>query len=345
MINITLLAIFILFVSIINHDVSMAMVIDVPVTLVPTVTPSTVSYPETARNASTHCHRQFRVRRTRTADLDVISTMLAMEAVPSREETWNWNNDMERLRAKSQFRQQLGHRLAAIEEGRETAIRLCDVLDSELEVVDTCGLLWQNDNLRSKIRAAVVHSQEENAWLFHNFDETPSSDMLNHAMIAVEEVSSGGVVGFCEVAWLPSPTSLVHSADYDIDPVLRNNYYVHRRIHVSGGSLKTQAALSSNCKIPTAQNYSCAPAIVNLVTSPSHRRMGIASRLINFASKYTKLQWRCSDNGRSTSLGLYVHPQNEAALKLYSLKGFSVLTSKVENGLLYLTQRRKLEDK
>lgn len=325
-------------VAIIHHDhdvMSMAMVIDAHTKPMPTMP---------VRNSSVRRYRQFRIRRTRAADLDAISTMLAMEAVPSRD-TWNWNHDMERLRAKSTFRQQLGHRLAAIEEGRETANTLnCDILlESEM---DTCHLLWANDNLRSKIRTAVTHSQEENAWSFHNFDHYPSSELFNHVMISVEEISTGGVVGFCEVAWLPYPSSIPSIVgDCDMAPMITNSNDAAQRIHVSGDSLKIQPIFSSiHCEVMPMEQLNpsaCAPAIVNLVTSPSHRRKGIASRILNFASKYcTQTQWSChDDDGVPACLGLYVHPQNEAALKLYRAKGFCVMTSNVNNGLLYLTQR------
>ena len=336
-------------VAIIHHDhdvMSMAMVIDAHTKPMPTMPASskTVSADINIRNSSVRRYRQFRIRRTRAADLDAISTMLAMEAVPSRD-TWNWNHDMERLRAKSTFRQQLGHRLAAIEEGRETANTLnCDILlESEM---DTCHLLWANDNFRSKIKTAVAHSQEENAWLFHNFDHSPSSELLNHVMMSVEEISTGGVVGFCEVAWLPYPSSFPSILDNgDMAPMITNRNDAAQRIHVSEDSLKIQPTLSSmHCEtMPMEQSnpLAFAPAIVNLVTSSSHRRKGIASRILNFASKYTQTQWNChDDNDVPACLGLYVHPQNEAALMLYRTRGFSVMTSNVDNGLLYLTQRR-----
>ena len=334
-------------VAIIHHDhdvMSMAMVIDAHTKPMPTMPASSKTVSADIRNSSIRRYRQFRIRRTRAADLDAISTMLAMEAVPSRD-TWNWNHDMERLRAKSTFRQQLGHRLAAIEEGRETANTLnCDILlESEM---DTCHLLWANDNLRSKIKTAVAHSQEENAWSCHNFDHSPSSELLNHVMMSVEEMTTGGVVGFCEVAWLPYPSSIPSIRDNcDMAPIIPNRNDAAQRIHVPEDSLKIQPTFSSmHCEtMPTEQlnPSACAPAIVNLVTSPSHRRKGIATRLLNFASKYTQTQRNCHDDDDVPAcLGLYVHPQNEAALKLYRTRGFSVMTSNVDNGLLYLTQRR-----
>ena len=299
----------------------------------------------TSSKRTSSIHRQFRTRRTRAADLDAIATLLATESVPSRD-TWNWNVDKERLRAKSILKRQLSHRLAAVEEGRETINRLCAVREDSIisDVDTTCHLLWKNDNLRSKIKTAVAYSQEESAWLFHNFDQPPSSDLLNHAMISIEDMSIQGVVGFCEVAWFPAPPR----------PRLPTNNSEDncRRVRVSEHSFnmrrtQSEVTLSSHLEIPTTNinrndeaDPACAPAIVNLVISPSHRRKGIASRLLNFASKYAQAQWGFKDNGMASSLGLFVHPMNEPALRLYMMRGFYVFASGGENNLMYLKKRQ-----
>ena len=220
--------------------------------------------------------------------------MLAMESVPSKGDTLNWNDGIRRLRAKPVFQKQLNHRLAAVEEGRKVATEskeLCLLSDD-----DTCGLLWDNHNFRSKLTRAISHSQEMNAWASHDFHLTPSSDMFNHVMMSVEEVSSGEVAGFCEVAWLPSPSCV---AD-DIGVGFQTNNDQEQIISDGDDSLDfaqtpCEESPGSYCDIfPTQSNHydvpsiRYAPAIVNLVTSPSHRRMGIASRVLKFASKYTR---------------------------------------------------------
>jgi ribosomal protein S18 acetylase RimI-like enzyme len=260
-------------------------------------------------------HPLFRIRHTRATDLDVISTMLATEAVPFTH-THNWNHDMKRLRAKSEFTRQLTHRLAALDEGRLAASRLkqnkqytslsdddnddeiCSLSDPDY---DTCYQLWQISNFRSKVQTAVKHSQENNAWKVHNFELTPSAELFNHVMLSVVHTLSGDIVGFCELAWLSCP-----------QPNL--------------------------IEVTTQQSY--APAIVNLVTSSNHRRKGIASRLLKFASKYTTTQWkRTQYDNDSTRLGLYVQLENESALRLYRKEGFTQISNSDVDGLIYMRQK------
>lgn len=348
---------------------------------VPT-TPQHQHEPSPIRRAninSTARKRRFRIRRTQASDLDAISTMLAMESMPPSQETWNWNDGMKHLRIKSQLGKQLAHRLAVLEEGRKVIENKQKMVNDDDHDDDVCSILseddtlchalWTNDNFRSKLKTAVSNSQEENAWTSHNFNLAPTYEMLNHVMMSVEEVSSGDVIGFCEVAWLPSPTIITSSCHVDNENIAsflqstNINYDEGQRIHVSNDSLDIpsqtyycQETPNSYCQDISSDSYhfddeqlhassstiQCAPSIVNLITSPSHRQMGIASRILSFASKYTTTQWRstyCHDenNMLPRRLGLYVDPENKSALRLYIKKGFSVVSSPVDgqDGLLY----------
>ena len=352
---------------------------------------TTSSRSRRAADSSNRTYKQFRIRRTQDADLDAVSTMLALESVPpSTGDSVNWNDGMKRLRAKSLLEKQLTHRLAAIEEGRKSVTvhrrkqqqllndnnydddddTICSLSDDD---DDECYHLWINDAFRSKLKNAICNSQETNAWTRHNFDLTPSSwDMLNHAMMSVEDKYTGEIVGFAEVAWLPSPTGLAQllPQSSSSSETTTNNYFVS-----DDSILNVPQSQSSYCnesddsycdaitqsyyeEARTAhhveQQQQFAPAIVNLVTSSNHRRMGIASRVINFASKYTNTQWLLSSSNNSSSsssssnncntrLGLYVRPENESALRLYSKKGFEVVSGSssddnVDDGLLYMSQ-------
>jgi len=289
--------------------------------------------------------RQFRIRRTQSSDIFAVASMLASESIGVSQESTNWNDNINRLRAQSIIEKQLTYRLSAVEEGRNTAHRM-KVHDND----EIC--LWTNTNLRDKIQTASFLSQEESCWTSHNFELTPTSDMMNHVMMTAVS-SSGEVVGFCEVAYLPSPP-IEYRNDYDIQ---------QQRIQVSNNSLDIPSSSSceetpdSYCGIlhdEITQQYDfdqqqqvCAqPSIVNLVTSSLHRRKGIASRIISFAKKYTSTQWQSStcNTNNEISLGLYVHPKNEAALRLYQKKGFILIPIQSENeegnGLLYLSHRR-----
>ena len=347
-----------------------SMVIDAPPTkanptrIIPSLAPSTnpSEYVVRSTNLAGRVRRQqFRIRRARVADLDAISTMLAMESVPSKQ-THNWNDGMKRLRVKSELTRQLYHRLAALEAGRDTASRLKeqytltpddgDYLCSLSDDYDAYHQLWRNGNFRSKVQTAVAHSQENNAWEVHNFDLAPIIDLLNHVMMSVVDLSSGEVVGFCEVALLPCPSVDTPCVTYDgtvlgtqdDTPGITYSHAYNYSSHVTQMS-NTETTWSngehSSHHDEEVGSIMFAPAIVNLVTSPSHRRMGMASRVLKFASRFTTTKWRSSRHDKfSMGLGLYVRPENESALRLYTKEGFSRISSDVVDGLIYMRIRK-----
>ena len=140
------------------------------------------------------------------------------------------------------------------------------------------------------------------------------------AMVACLVVYSmpilNSIVGFCEIGYVKAEGE---------------------RVSVSDSSLDVPTALSDIDNEEMILKKSCnntlnkyAPTILNLVVSPSHRRLGLASRLLSFAQKYTRAKLRRQD------LGLYVHPENHSAVNLYTSKGFEVITTSNE-GLLYMS--------
>jgi len=118
----------------------------------------------TRRSTRTH-DRQFRIRRTQFADISAVSSMLASESIGVSQESTNWNDNINRLRAQSIIEKQLTYRLSAVEEGRNTAHRM-KVHDNSDEICH----LWSNTNLRDKIQTASFLSQEESCWTTHNFE-------------------------------------------------------------------------------------------------------------------------------------------------------------------------------
>jgi len=332
-------------------SIVIAMVIEAPTRRLSMTTTYSPVPDITTRRRSTRTHdRQFRIRRTEASDIDVVAAMLASESIGVSQESMNWNDNINRLRAQSIIEKQLRYRLAAVEEGRNTAHRMKDYNNND----EICHL-WSNTNLRDKIQTASFLSKEESCWTTHNFELTPTCDMMNHVMMTAVS-STGEVVGFCEVAHLPSPP---------IGYLNDNNDIQQQRIQVSNNSLDIPSS-SSSCE-ETSDSYcdiledditeqydfdqyqQCAqPAIVNLVTSPLHRRKGIASHIISFAKKYISTQWKSSscNTNNEISLGLYVHPENKSALRLYEKKGFVLVSPRLEpekeedNALLYLSQRR-----
>ena len=163
--------------------------------------------------------------------------------------------------------------------------------------------------------------------------------------MSIEEVSSGEVAGFCQVAWLPSPSCIVDEIG------LQRNNDEAQIIFVSNDSPNVPRTCfeernHSYCDEVSKHSYhqcdevsiQCAPAIIILVKSPCRRRTGKASRVLKFASKSTRTHW-CCDN-TSTRLGLYVHPKIKSTLRLYSMKGLSVISYDGEDDLLCMIQRR-----
>lgn len=289
-----------------------AIVVDSP-TLSPQRAASPLTVNPIAPTRTRKSASQFRIRKTKTSDIDAISTMLAMASTV--ETSNNWQHRIKCLSVKSSLEKQLHNRLNAIEEGKRTMLRYKNqystyyedeecILDSET----TCHLLWSNDNFRNKLKSAVLTTSERNAWDGYNFDYTPQdAGVFNHAMMTVVQHSNNNrnkvhqeVVGFCEVAWLPHPNIM--------------------------------------------KNGECIPSIVNLVTSPSHRRQGIASKLLDVALRYARTQWlnseserlMCCSSSKNRQIGLFVHPENESALCLYRRKGFQV-EDVMDDGLLFMS--------
>lgn len=289
------------------------------------ISPSSTIARESSSNSAM---KRFRLRRTSNSDLDAICTMLACESVGS-------NHFMHRLRAKSSFYEQLHHRLHAIDEGRRTLRSLQhDAVDSEEEedrddeciIVDNSNnnhmrnLLSVNGEFKTIIQKAVSFASEPNAWEECNLDFTTTTEsqhsLLHHVMITIEEPISKSIVGFCEIGYVKAEGGRVSVSDSSLDvPTALSDIDNEEMI------------LKKSCN-NTLINY--APTILNLVVSPSHRRLGLASRLVNFAQKYTRAKLRRQD------LGLYVHPENHSAVNLYTSKGFEVVTTSNE-GLLYMS--------
>jgi ribosomal protein S18 acetylase RimI-like enzyme len=335
------------------------------------VVPSGPTRPSTTRTIATHHpgeattdgrgthHRndnrrhRLRIRRTKVGDVDAVSDMLVESSMSSsssslsegRSRYGDWNDGMRRLRIKSDLTKQLHLRLDALVAGRHAVRRwgeerrryayddrACSSTSEREFDDDEYGdarrrrLLWNDDVFRTKVRRAARHSHEDNVWRHHDFDVVPEMEMLHHVMLSAVIVDSssyssrakGGkgneevVVGFCEVAYLPHPPT-------------------------AGRTTMNDSTISIS---------SYAPTIINLVTSSSYRRMGIASRVLRFASRYTSTRWRGSrhygredddcDLRAGSELGLYVHHENECALRLYAKEGYAAISSDVDNGLTYM---------
>lgn len=161
------------------------------------------------------------VRKTGEGDLSAISDLLAYESVVGSDAS-NWTSKMKKLKARSSFRTQILHRLQAA----ETATKVlsypehCDFLDTADER-DTCRFLWSKDVFRTQLekaaKTAASYEGTDTVWDNHNFNLQPSDPMMmNHIMMTAVDIDyfggeqnceDGCIVGFCEVAMLPTPSS------------------------------------------------------------------------------------------------------------------------------------------
>merc|ERR1712032_775722 len=235
----------------------------------------------------------------------------------------SWNGRMHLLRVQSSLQKQIMNRLQAEEEARRTAHRVKQQY-TECTEEETCHLLWSEERVRKKIKRAVSTSQEPNAWPTREFHQCPEPQMMNHCLLSVEDHNLD-IVGFAEIAWLqiPSPKAQMESIQQDCVVVPTDV--------LDFATPSCEETDDSYCHIEDQpKEMKSAPAIINLITASSHRRMGIASRLLRFCHLYSLAHWR------HPGIGLYVDPENEPAKLTYLRRGFSVVSEK--DGYLYMSK-------
>lgn len=243
----------------------------------------------------------LRVMKSCEEDLDTVSTLLS-QAISIESENASllsaWKVNMERLRAKSDLQKQLQFRLNALSIGEYIFASQTKCLENNEDFLpelpasnDFSRILWSHDNFRSKVEKAANLSLEKSVWKNHNFALPPEDPyMLQHIMLSVKDKKNLEIVGFCEVAMLAAPSCSLSFSDDKIEQSACVTKYV--------------------------------PTLVNVITSPSHRRQGIASRLVEAAIRYVRAQWRLPSSTGVTSMGLYVDENNNAAISLYQKEGF-----------------------
>lgn len=192
----------------------------------------------------------LRIRSTREDDLPEIASLLASASITEQELQWNWKTSMQVLRTKAAMQSLLASRYQAIREGKRVAERV--PLDEEITTSDEIKLLWSHDVFRRKLEKAASQAKEPHIWKDCDFAVAPRDPKaLQHAMITAEDITTGSIVGFCEVAMLALPYSC------------QNEF----------------------------TSIASAPTIANLVSSTKHRRRGIASSLLKSTKKYVQRQW------------------------------------------------------
>ena len=136
-------------------------------------------------------------------------------------------------------------------------------------------------------------------------------------MILAQDIVTGEVIGFCEIAMLLRPISSQPNIVWQPkDDAYSNNidlpYAGYLFQHENEGADNSRS---------TNSHVQCVPTIANLVVSPAWRRRGVAKGLIKSAERIVARKWNCSE------LGLYVEKANQRAKELYSRTGYEVASS------------------
>lgn len=205
----------------------------------------------------------IRIRSTSASDLSTVAALLSTASVGSPKglgaHAFNWRQKMDALWAKADIEALLRVRLEALHEGRKRLHHLQSIPD--LEEQDRLRLLWSNERLRNRIATASRQTGESNVWQSHNFALTPDdSSWMNHVQMTAEDVSTGQVIGFCEVAMLSNPVAILENDD-------------------------------GECV------FGYSPAITNLATDPDFRRQGVATRLLRTAERVVRRKWQANSIG------------------------------------------------
>ena len=267
------------------------------------------SYDSKATSKDRQC---IRIRKSVQSDLPIVAELLSTAASSlqsnknNNKSNWglgNWKARLDQRLAQAEIESLLRCRLEAMEEGRKAYHKLAHHMVSLKEEQDRLKLLWSNsDRLRNHIEKASAETGEDNVWRRHNFALTPlDSTWLHHLQMTAEDVSSGQVVGFCEVAMLSNPILLEQQ--------------------------QTTTTTNGDDKDDIQDTFNVfSPAIVNLATSPERRRQGIATRMLRLAERFVERKWG------STQLGLYVEKANHPALALYMNSGYEAKVSCANRG-------------
>ena len=149
-----------------------------------------------------------RIRSTREEDIEQIASLLASAGSDnSNNGMFNWGASIAHMRRVASFQSLLLLRCQTIREGNKAFSKVTkDCQDVQVSDSDRLRLIWEHDGFRTKLQKAATMSAEPHLWKEHNFYVCPQDTcQLQHILLTAEDVSSGTVVGFCEVAMMSAP--------------------------------------------------------------------------------------------------------------------------------------------
>jgi len=239
---------------------------------------------------ATVCDVSIRIRKTVESDVPYIAELLAKAVVRKRGGVSKWRNRMDEMFAKADIESLLRGRLHAMNEGQAAWKKVCRIYAHESEE-DRLKILWAtSDKFRKLVEKASKDTGEDNLWQTHNFVLTPPDlNWFNHLQLTAEDVDTGTIVGFCEVAMLSNPAR--------------------------DGTCRVSSAVVGDEDDDDERVFS--PGITNLATAHGYRRQGVASRLLQHTERYVSMYWKAE------RMGLYVEKANHAAMALYSKLGYT----------------------
>jgi ribosomal protein S18 acetylase RimI-like enzyme len=163
--------------------------------------------------------------------------------------------------------------------------------------------LWATySEVPALIEKAAQQTGEDNVWQNHNFVLTPTDmNWFNHLQITAQDIATGNVVGFCEVAMLSNPSAFNDACRITTTTVVLTD----------NNNIKSE---DDDDKRRQEKQFS--PGITNLATSANYRRRGIGTRLLRHVERFVAMYWKAE------RLGLFVEKDNDAAIALYTKLGY-----------------------
>lgn len=243
---------------------------------------------------------------------DLLSTAIMNNGPDPTTTQETWKARVERLRVKSSIRNTLDLRVRAMKAGKKYFTATNTQTNDDPNYYDL-QQLWSNNSFRRNIEQAAELTSEPSPWSNYNFEVAPKDpSWLKHEMISAQDIATGDIIGFCEIAMLSRPSSSSSSSfQTTISSPPENDNNIDFQY---GDDYDDEISNDIDFCAPTEQY---APTIANLVVSPSWRGRGVGKGLLKSAERIVQRKWNCGE------LGLYVENSNLRAMKLYVRSGYN----------------------